>query len=458
VAANGLALFFSYASLALIVAMVLRLELAAGLARQRTLLLALVLAGVLSNRTFLAWTSSGLETALFGCLLLGWVYVAWFRSWRPGTQALLASLAALLALTRPDGLLFAAATAAMLGLSWLRERRFGARSLLAALPLLVPVLHTLWRRATYGYWLPNTYYAKHVAAWPEAGLRYAAAFALEYAYWVWLLLGIAAALRGGGGAFAAKLRASQPEALRRALVVAALLGHFAYYTLVVGGDHFEFRVYQPWVVLVLVSFAALATAAGLSARATLAALLAMLALGSVIPWTHWRAARERAAGSARDLRVEVSPLLPFPLSLYAAPWDGLEAWLVAHFVGLRHHFHQRFAEHQLAHFPPRAEGARMGPAGFPVLAHNAVGVPGWVLPHVAILDTQGLSDAVIARSPPVATGSEERRMAHDRIPPPGYVACFQPNLFVTPEGVLTVGRRPRDLEAADVRRCEERFR
>jgi hypothetical protein len=29
---------------------------------------------------------------------------------------------------------------------------------------------------------------------------------------------------------------------------------------------------------------------------------------------------------------------------------------------------------------------------------------------------------------------------------------------VTPEGVLTVGRRPRDLEAADIRRCEERFR
>ena len=77
-AANALALVFSAASLALVVAMVLRLRLSPALARQRTALLALVLLGILSNRTFLAWTSSGLETALFGCLLLGWVYAALF--------------------------------------------------------------------------------------------------------------------------------------------------------------------------------------------------------------------------------------------------------------------------------------------------------------------------------------------------------------------------------------------
>ena len=49
-------------------------------------------------------------------------------------------------------------------------------------------------------------------------------------------------------------------------------------------------------------------------------------------------------------------------------------------------------------------------------------------------------------------------MAHDRKPPPGYVECFRPNLFVTPAGVLTIGRRAIDLSADEIRVCEDRFR
>jgi hypothetical protein len=49
-------------------------------------------------------------------------------------------------------------------------------------------------------------------------------------------------------------------------------------------------------------------------------------------------------------------------------------------------------------------------------------------------------------------------MAHDRKPPDGYLACFRPNLFVSADGVLSVGRRARDLSAAEIRACEDRFR
>ena len=46
-----------------------------------------------------------------------------------------------------------------------------------------------WRLAYYGQLLPNTYYAKVVDPWPEAGLRYAACFALEHG--TWLVMGVA---------------------------------------------------------------------------------------------------------------------------------------------------------------------------------------------------------------------------------------------------------------------------
>ena len=221
-------------------------------------------------------------------------------------------------------------------------------------------------------------------------------------------------------AFAARLRAWDAGTLTKLFVAGALGFHFAYYTFLVGGDHFEFRVYQHWVPLVLVGFAWLGEQAGLPPRRTLAALCLMILLGWPLPWLHWFATQARlASGETHDLRVEVAPLLPAPFRWYAAAWDDLEGWLVAHFVGIRASTHKLFAEHQLAHFPTRAQGSRLALHGFPVLAHNAVGVPGWVLPNVAILDTQGLNDTVIARSPPVATTSEQRHMAHDRKPPDG---------------------------------------
>ena len=458
-AANWLALGFSAASLALVIAMVLRLPLSPGLARHRTLLLTLVLIGVLTNRTFLAWTSSGLETALFGFLLLAWVYAALLAKGSPRDSAWLALTAGLLALTRPDGLLFVVATAAILGVRGLPERTLSRRALLPALPLLIPVVHVLWRRATYGYWLPNTYYAKHVAAWPESGLRYFAAFLLEYAYWIALLLAVVACMRWlRSEAFIARLRAWDPATLTRLLVAGAFAVHFAYYTFLIGGDHFEFRVYQHWVPLVLVGFALLGEKAGLSARATLAALVVMIALGLVIPSTHWwhtRTLVERA--ETFKLRYEVAPLLPQPLRAYAALWDGLEDWLIGHLVGCRHQEHKVFGEHQLSRLPTRAQGSQISSDGYPVTTGRTIGVPGWVLPHVAVIDWFGLNDVVIAHAKPSFTSSDERQMAHDRGPPDGYLECFRPNVVVHPNGKLGVRLRAKDLTPEEVIRCEARF-
>jgi arabinofuranosyltransferase len=242
------------------------------------------------------------------------------------------------------------------------------------------------------------------------------------------------------------------------LVAGAFAGHFAYYTFLIGGDHFEFRVYQHWVPLVLVGFALLGDEAGLSARATLAALVAMIALGWPLPWVHWwHTQRFVERPLTFKLRFPVAPLLPQPLRAYAGVWDGLEDWLILHMVGARHQEHKVFGAYQVSRFPTRAQGSRISGKGIPVMAHHTIGIPGWVLPNVAIIDRYGLNDPVIAHAKPRFTSSEERQMAHERGPPDGYLDCLRPNVFVHPNGKLDVRLRAKELTPEEVTRCEERF-
>src|SRR6185503_9117681 len=126
---------FAAGTLLLVAAMVMRLRLSPRLERWRLVLLALVLLGTLTNRTFLAWTSSGLETAMFNFWFTAWVFTAF--SFRPGSGrwlGLLTATAVLMELSRPDGLLFLAATlflAAIIVWQRLRARRFRPALLLA---------------------------------------------------------------------------------------------------------------------------------------------------------------------------------------------------------------------------------------------------------------------------------------------------------------------------------------
>jgi arabinofuranosyltransferase len=78
VTANVLALLLAAGTLLLGGLMILRLDLPPQLRRNRVALLGVVLLGVLSNRTFLAWASSGMETALFNFCLTLWIWYALF--------------------------------------------------------------------------------------------------------------------------------------------------------------------------------------------------------------------------------------------------------------------------------------------------------------------------------------------------------------------------------------------
>ncbi len=463
--ANGLSLGASYASLGVIAAMVLKARLSERLSGWRLALLALVLLGVVTNRNFLIFTSSGLETALFTLLILAWVFVALFEDGGPETTRRLAAVAALLTLCRPDGLLFCAATGAIVILRVLAARQPEERSAhrLGALFPLVPLAHLLWRRASYGYWLPNTYYAKHVGAWPSAGAAYLASFVLEYHYYIWIAMAVAAGCvafaeavrrsRAGSGPLALMRAGRGVRPLSQAIAIGALVAHFGYYTFVVGGDHFEYRVYQHITPLLLVSCSLLLDRLRWSGPRTTATLAAMVILGLVIPWTHFARTRRDPHGAPQYL---IAPLLPSPVRFYGEAWDRLQGYLFHRWVGVRFQTHKTLTERQLRELPTREVGLHIGPEGLPTAVEHAVGVPGWVLPHAVILDVFGLNDLVIARSPGPAD-PDARRMAHDRRAPPGYIECFRPNLLLPGDGTARLSRRRPPLTAGEVMRCESTF-
>jgi arabinofuranosyltransferase len=459
-AANFLSLLCSIGTLLVTVALARRLLRSAGREADLPILLPLVLLGVVSNRTFLAWTSSGLETALFNLLLHTWLFLAFFGV--PGKashSALLALTASLLSLARPDGYLFLAATGVLLCAEAFHRRAVLSLSFAAAIvPLVIVPAHVLWRHSFYGEWLPNTYYAKVVEAWPESGVRYLGAFVLEYALWFWLLLVGAAVLKRLASSFRAVDRASSPLSFRAAVALLTLALHFSYYTFVIGGDHFEFRVYSHVVPLVFLSFLWAVLALGISPRPGAAAFVAFLVLGWVIPWTHW--AKSRTLLSRQEthvLRLHVAEDLPFPLRVPAAHFDSLQDWLIERHVGMRHQEHRVFSEMMRGSLPGRSEGARLlEDEQNPVAVALSVGVVGWVLPRVHVIDMLGLNDYVIARNR-VPEGAA-RVMAHDRRAPPGYLQAFRPNLFIDAFGEGRRYLRSVPLTDEEIRAIEKRFR
>ena len=84
-----------------------------------------------------------------------------------------------------------------------------------------------------------------------------------------------------------------------------------------------------------------------------------------------------------------------------------------------------------------------------------MGYIGWVLPNVAILDSLGLNDYVVARTPPPP--ADIRKMAHDRLPASSYLRCFAPNARVE-QRTLYIDPRTAPLTDETIRHCETYWR
>jgi arabinofuranosyltransferase len=442
--ANWLALLFGYGTLGLVVHALVRLELPDWVQHRRVGLVAFALVGILSNRTFLTWLSSGLETSLFNFLVSAWICTTMLGT-RLAPQPRLwlsSSTAAALALTRPDGLLFCAVSAGLAARAACEQRSLRGAAALA--PFLVVAAHLVWRFGTYGALLPNTYYAKHVGSWPESGVRYAASFIVEYGLYVPLLLLVVGVWRR---------RIGRPVSVAFALGAIALVGHLAYYTFVIGGDHFEYRVYSHLVPWVWVATIWLVPRVLDGARASLAVLGASLALSLPIPWLHWARTHEKTTRASTVFMIEpIAPVFPPPFRALVEPWDDWQAWLIHRYVCRRHQEHKIYVDVQRAFYPARAEGRSAVGRDWPTLAVGGVGVPGWTLPNVAIIDIHGLNDLVVARTPP--DRRRPRKMAHDRWAPPGYLSCLQPNVVIQARRAI-IHERP--LSEAAIVACEKRF-
>ena len=351
------------------------------------------LAAVIGNRTFLRWMTGGLDTALFNLGFLAWVVLAFRRRDARGQRWLFgwSAAAAMVALTRPDGLLLVAATSATALVLLARGER-SARQVLSGLqPLLVVVAHVLWRRWFYGEWLPNTYYAKVGAPWPEAGLRYLLCFVVENGAWLAVVVAFAWLVvewRRGAQALVRRFADNLPAVA----AVSALCLQVGYYVLWVGGDTFEFRVLSHLIPICTLGACAMAARLRAGSAVPIATVLAMGVLSSG-GWIQ-PALTKPLPPPQYDA---VGPHLPDWVRPLARWYDRNRLWLHLHYVAVQHGYDPTLQEGR--RWMPERRRTPFDRADVPVVFLGAAGLSGWLLPDCAAIDLYGLSDWVAARTP-----------------------------------------------------------
>lgn len=384
---------------------------------------------VCSSATFAVWTSGGgLETRQFTFfVVLAVVCLSLYRHRLQGLVAASFSLAAA-AYTRPEGPLIAACcfgwfvVQRMVETDRLRlDRRLVRELAYLVAPFVVLVAaHFVFRYAYYGEWLPNTYYAKHVRAWYEAGFRYLWAAALETG--LYLLLPLAfVALRA---------RWKTQHDLVYALPLLCIFPHMAY-VMRIGGDLFEYRPLDFYWPLLAVPAAVGIVWVGDRIRSclrrpmgrgipgvTLALFFAVVFYASVLQNSYlyiWAKINQPILNTV----VNLSWLAPGVQPLNAIVSD-LVPGLTRQLVGRRVSAHSRFADRQIRDWSPYEQMDRDALPDDALTAMSAIGIAPYYVSALAIVDIRGLTDATVARHP-VEIENRHRRIAHDRRPPMGYL-------------------------------------
>ncbi|MDT7707731.1 MAG: hypothetical protein QOG20_3338 [Pseudonocardiales bacterium] len=252
--------------------------------------------------SFVIWCVSGLENSLLALATAGIATVlvrsgARDRLATPGPAVACGLLAALAALTRPEGMIYAAAyPLAMLVLlrrgTWLRGL---GSAVLAVLAFAVPYgAYLLWRWSTFHAWLPTTAVAK------SQGLPTAAGFAkvsdlVAYAGWL--------AVLGGVLVVGAALGRRSPVRTAVVLVLVPLALALAAFGVLISDWMTQYRFATPvWVLgSLVVALAAVEVVGRLRLRGR-AVVAVVVVAAAVLSGTQWVAA-------ARSYRAEpVAPM------------------------------------------------------------------------------------------------------------------------------------------------------
>ena len=356
----------------------------------------------------------------------------------------------------------------------------GLLCLIAPFALIVGA-HFLFRYTYYGEWLPNTYYAKYIRPWYESGFKYLWAAALETG--LYLLLPLAwcamkARWRGwrdaSDGGYALIL-----------LIVAAHMLFLAR----LGGDNFGFRpmdFYWPllavpategiarlgaWIAdklrhmrinvqrgLVPVVKVKLSTnkctGGGISncpffriivrlrafAKPDIDARLWALLLfvpalfyANAIQWALLFEADKIDSNSTRHIELSERNsgwLLRAPgMNALVAVSNDLRGRLSQSITAYRFGTISAHTNMQIAKYQPYENMERGIIPDDAVMPASAIGIMGYYLSELTVIDVLGLTDAAIARAP-ISIPNEERRLAHDRKPPPGYLKQRGANIIV----------------------------
>jgi hypothetical protein len=397
-ACTVLSLFYTAGTVALTAVLALRTPF-----RERRFAVALgALLLLAASHTFAIWATSGLETRQFTFFVL--LAAACLFAERP--RLVLASLALAAAeSTRPEAnLLFACAV----GWLVLDRRRVRDVAVFAAPFAAIVGAHFLWRLGYYGDLWPNTYYAKHIRGWPEAGIRYFGAATIEFGLYALVPAAVAGAL--------ARVRSGD----RRPILVAAWIFSHAIYVLWIGGDHFEYRVLDfDWPFLAVLALEGLASlsrgvvGAVLYAGVLLCTTFVQVAKEIATRGLVTRAQTHRLVIAIGRDRFPVLHAIPGVSSLLDA-YGTLNAWLAKHGIAVPYAEHAAFWRDQLAQF--RDYEALHGIGAIPkdaVTFRDSIGVSGYYLADLVIVDNAGLTDRHVAHLI-VTTPNDQRYMAHER--------------------------------------------
>ena len=444
---------------------------------------------VCSSATFAVWTSGGgLETRQFTFFIV--LAVVLLTTCRHSRRGLLAAstILALASLTRPEGPLIAmscfawyalqsilslkrtpvdqtegnpasptAPTGAFVAHLLARIRsiadRIAWRDLLCLIaPFAVIVgAHLLFRYAYYGEWLPNTYYAKYVRPWYDMGILYLAAAFLETG--LYLLLPLA-----GTGVWD-RWRARRGD-LSFALPLLCILPHM-HHLMRIGGDVFEYRPMDfYWPLLAVPAAVGIVWLGGALARrarrirsfawgrrvVASSSACALLLFVPVVVYSNGMQGVLLYRGVALLHREATGPEAPL-MSDDADDMQNL-GWLLAvsgvpALVEASNVLHRSLGPHNIAR-TAMGQGQYAGilldrwgayqRAWRGILPDDAVmlrggGILPYSVPDLTFIDNHGLTDKTVARSPFTGT---IRTMAHERLPPPGYLEERGVNITIYP--------------------------